>query len=209
MKSRRKIFAGLCLALFLSGCGGVEPEKRSYPLVMAADHRDGEYIISYGMPDLPVSTGQEKSEENGDPGSCLVFRGRTLEEIRELYDSSQEKYLDRSHLKVLILGSGLTGGGKWAPFLCALREDPSVGEDLYVFQADEILPVMELNGKLSSSLGAYILGIYENRPPDQRKEGVSLRAVYGSMLEEGKLPALPRLTAEEGVLRVTDPERAV
>ena len=192
-----------CLLLpVLTGCAGVEPEKRSYPLVMAADYREGLYTVIYGMPNLPVSTGQEKSGGNGHNPSLLTFEGKTLEEIREVYDSSQEKYLDRSHLKVLILGESLTGREEWMKLLSRLREDPSVGEDIYVFQTEDIEKVMEQNGSMSSSLGEYILGIYENRPETERKKGISLRNVYGAMLESGEMSPLPEILADKGGIRI-------
>lgn len=201
-KMREKILLVLCFSLFLTGCAGVEPEKRTYPLVMAADYKNGVYTVSYGMPNLPASTGQEKDQENGDNPALLTFEGETLEEIQEIYESSQEKYLDMGHLKVLLLGEELVESDAWQTVLRKLRQDPSVGEDIYVFQTRDIQKVMELNGRLSSSLGEYILGIYENRPSTERKKGISLRKVYSYLLEKGELIRLPRLKTENGSIRI-------
>ena len=44
--------------LSCTGCAGIEPEKRMYPLAMGVDVSEGEYILTYAMPDLPRATGQ-------------------------------------------------------------------------------------------------------------------------------------------------------
>ena len=55
----------LGISLFtLSGCGGVEPEKRMYPLALGADIEDRKIQLTYGVPDLPKATGQEKNGED-------------------------------------------------------------------------------------------------------------------------------------------------
>ena len=55
----------LGISLFtLSGCGGVEPEKRMYPLALGADIEDRKFQLTYGVPDLPKATGQEKNGED-------------------------------------------------------------------------------------------------------------------------------------------------
>ena len=61
-KWKKKLAAACVSALFLlAGCGGVEPEKRMYPLALGADITEGRYQLTYGIPDLPKSTGQEKT----------------------------------------------------------------------------------------------------------------------------------------------------
>lgn len=180
----------------------MEPEKRSYPLIMAADYQKGEYEVLYGMPDLSVSTGQEKSEDNGDNQSVVGLQGKTLKEIQTSYDSSQEKFLDLGHLQILVLGESLIQEGKWPTLLRWLRENPAIGEDIYLFTAPDVDEVMELNGTLSSSLGEYLIGIYENRPITNTRKGVSLRRAYGSMLEKGELVSLPELQVEDGSIRI-------
>lgn len=51
--------------LSCTGCAGIEPE-RMYPLAMGVDVSEGEYILTYAMPDLPRATGQGKEEEDGN-----------------------------------------------------------------------------------------------------------------------------------------------
>ncbi len=77
-KWKKKLAVACVSALFLlTGCGGVEPEKRMYPLALGADITEGKYLLTYGIPDLPKSTGQEKDGE--DQGQCCsVDSGRNF-----------------------------------------------------------------------------------------------------------------------------------
>ena len=60
-----------------------------YPLAMGVDVSEGEYILTYAMPDLPRATGQGKEEEDGN--QTLQVRGKSFEEIKSRYERSQEK----------------------------------------------------------------------------------------------------------------------
>ena len=43
----------LSICLFAGGCGGVEPEKRIYPLALGVDLDEKKnYVFTYGMPDM-------------------------------------------------------------------------------------------------------------------------------------------------------------
>ena len=100
-KKRRKKTASAVAVLMVfilscTGCAGIEPEKRMYPLAMGVDVSEGEYILTYAMPDLPRATGQGKEEEDGN--QTLQVRGKSFEEIKSRYERSQEKYLDIGHL---------------------------------------------------------------------------------------------------------------
>lgn len=86
----KKLAAACVSALFmLAGCGGVEPEKRMYPLALGADITEGRYQLTYGIPDLPKSTGQEKDGE--DQGNAAPsIQGETFREIENIYSRTQE-----------------------------------------------------------------------------------------------------------------------
>ncbi len=197
MKKKILMAVLLCgLACILCGCSGVEPEKRLYPMVMSVDHENGRYRVTYGMADLPGSTGQEKPEEGENPGN-VSLSGRDFDEIDREYDRSQEKYLDVSHLEVLILGEGLIRQSQCAALMNHLKKDPLVGEDLYVFRASDVDAVMAYQGEDNESIGGYLVGIYENRPYTQKKSGVTLRQVYNSWYGQKGLPALPLIKLRE------------
>lgn len=190
---RKKIYGGVLIfacCFLLVGCTGVEPEKRLYPQAIAVDRNQEKYEVLFGMPNMEGTTGQEKSGEETKK-SMLAFSGRNMKEIQTLYNQTQEKYLDLGHVNVLILGSGIRQMDYWEQVLASFKSQPTLGEDIYVFQTEDIRQVMEYNGTKTDSLGDYIKGIYENRPYMQQRQGVTLRQVYKVWYETGELCTLP------------------
>lgn len=203
-KRKRKTVAAGCLLLssflFLSGCSAVEPEKRMYPLALGVSGEGGELSMIYGMPDLPQATGQEKQEENKSV-SVLSIKGETFQEIEETYDRSQEKYLDISHVQVLILGDSILENGRWQELLVYLKQEPFMGENVYLFCTENPEAVLGWNSG-GKSMGAYLTGLLENRLPDQQKTGVTLRQVYHQWYQDGTLMKLPRVSLYENGIQV-------
>lgn len=195
-KGRRKkktaAAAVLSVMMFLSGCAGVEPEKRMYPLALGADTSEEGFVITYGMPDLPQATGQEKPEESGNV-SALTIRGMDFGEIEAQYNRSQEKYLDMGHLQVLVLGNRILGDGKWITLLEYLEQEPFVGENVYVFRTENPKEVLEWKNGKGTSIGEYLTGLLENRMSGQQKQGVTLREVYHQRYQSGMMPELPEI----------------
>ena len=204
---RKKIIGSLLIFLFsflLVGCTGVEPEKRLYPQAIAVDRNQEKYEVLFGMPNMEGTTGQEKSGEETKK-SMLAFSGRNMKEIQTLYNQTQEKYLDLGHVNVLILGSGIRQMDYWEQVMASFKNQPTLGEDIYVFQTQDIRQVMEYNGTQTDSLGDYIKGIYENRPYMQKRQGVTLRQVYKVWYETGELCRLPVLfVLPDGTLQIHD-----
>ena len=163
----------ICL-LTLSGCAGIEPEKRMYPLALGVEQSENGWKFIYGMPELPSAEGQEK-EETGN--STLAITGVDFETIEKIYDRSQEKYLDMGHLQVLILKNDLTQSDRWSELLSYLEKEPLIGENVYVFRTENLTELMDWN-KEGTSIGEYLPGLLENRIPDQEKNGTTLRQVY-------------------------------
>lgn len=102
-----------------------------YPLALGVNSEESEFSLIYGMPDLPQATGQEKQEESGSE-AVLSITGSDFYEIERIYDRSQEKYLDMSHLQVIIMGDRLLEGEGWKIFMEYLKEEPFVGENVYI-----------------------------------------------------------------------------
>ena len=184
--------AGISLMLFLSGCAGIEPEKRMYPLALGVDGTADSFEITYGMPDLPQATGQGKEEENNQT-SVLMITGADFDEIEEKYEKSQEKYLDMGHLQVLILSDRLLENERWQVLLDYLKEEPFVGENVYVFRAEDPREILEWEGGSGTSVGEYLVGILENRVSGQEKKGVTLREVYHQRYLTGGMRMLPKV----------------
>lgn len=152
------------------------------------------------MPDLPQATGQEKQEESGSE-TVLSITGSDFYEIERIYDRSQEKYLDMSHLQVIIMGDRLLEGEGWKIFMEYLKEEPFVGENVYIFRTEDPEAVLSRESG-GTSAGEYLTGLLENRLPSQQKDGVTLRQVYHQWYESGALVEIPRIIMENGELQV-------
>ena len=192
----------LGISLFtLSGCGGVEPEKRMYPLALGADIEDRKIQLTYGVPDLPKATGQEKNGEDQGNAAPSVS-GDSFQEIEQLYSRTQEKYLDMGHLEILVLGQSLLDGGRWEQVLEYLKQEPTIGENVYVFRSSNAAEAVGWGSPQETSLGEYLLGLLENNPDGSPSQAVTLRELYHEMYDRGALPALPDLIIQGEELEV-------
>ena len=198
---RKQAAAGiLFLCLLFSGCAAIEPEKRMYPLAMGIQESNGEFRLSYGMPDLPQATGQEKPEEEKS-ASVLTIMGRDFSEIKTNYNRSQEKYLDIGHLQVILLSDEILQGEKWKEFLSYIKKEPLAGENIYLFRTEDPEKILNWNNG-GTTAGEYLKGLLENRLPEDKKEGVTLRQAYYQWYKDRTLPEFPRILLEGEVLQV-------
>ena len=192
------IVALMAFILALNGCAGIEPEKRMYPLALGAEWSEDGWTLIYGMPELPSAEGQEKEESQN---SVLSIKGNDFDEIEKIYNRSQEKYLDMGHLQVLILKNQLVQSEYWKELLAYLEKEPLIGENVYVFRSEYPEQIMKWN-KNGSSTGEYLLGILENRIPEQEKNGVTLRQVYQQHYENNTLPDIPEIILQDEEIQV-------
>lgn len=201
-KFRRKQAAAgiLFLCLLFSGCAAIEPEKRMYPLAMGIQESNGEFRLSYGMPDLPQATGQGKPEEEKS-ASVLTITGKDFHEIEANYNQSQEKYLDIGHLQVILLSDEILQGEKWKEFLPYIKKEPLAGENSYLFRTEDPEKILNWNNG-GTTAGEYLKGLLENRLPEDKKEGVTLRQAYYQWYKDSTLPEFPRISLEGEELQV-------
>ena len=198
-KTRKTTIVALAVfVLALNGCAGIEPEKRMYPLALGAEWSEDGWTLIYGMPELPGAEGQEKEESQN---SVLSIKGNDFDEIEKIYNRSQEKYLDMGHLQVLILKNQLVQSEYWKELLAYLEKEPLIGENVYVFRSEYPEQIMKWN-KNGSSTGEYLLGILENRIPEQEKNGVTLRQVYQQHYENNTLPDIPEIILQDEEIQV-------
>ena len=198
---RKQAAAGiLFLCLLFSGCAAIEPEKRMYPLAMGIQESNGEFRLSYGMPDLPQATGQGKPEEEKS-ASVLTIMGRDFSEIKTNYNRSQEKYLDIGHLQVILLSNEILQGEKWKEFLSYIKREPLAGENIYLFRTEDPEKILNWNNG-GTTAGEYLKGLLENRLPEDKKEGVTLRQAYYQWYKDRTLPEFPRILLEGEELQV-------
>ena len=157
-------------------------------------------MLKYAMPDMNVTTGQEKPDE--DPVSVLTIAGEDFNEIEKIYNRSQEKYPDLGHLQVVILDENMLTEENWVAFIHYLKQEEHVGEDVYVFRTQMLSDVFRWQGAQQSSVGEYLQGIQENRTSGQQKKGVTLREVYHQFYKDGTLPWLPSVWVNSDLLEV-------
>ncbi len=200
---RKKVAAAalfLAVCLTGTGCAAVEPEKRIYPLALGAGALEQGFMLKYAMPDMNVTTGQEKPDE--DPVSVLTIAGADFNEIEKIYNRSQEKYPDLGHLQVVILDENMLTEENRAAFIHYLKQEEHVREDVYVFRTQMLSDVFRWQGAQQSSVGEYLQGIQENRTSGQQKKGVTLREVYHQFYKDGTLPWLPSVWVNSDLLEV-------
>ena len=105
--------------------------------------------------------------------------------------------MDMGHLEAIIIGRDLIADGRWEAVLSYLKKQPFVGEDIYVFQAENAEEILKWNGGQGSSVGEYLRGLLENDFSGKRKKkGVTLRTLYHEKYENGTLPKIPGLVVE-------------
>lgn len=129
----------LVVCLAGTGCAAVEPEKRLYPLALGAGALEKGFVLKYAMPDMDVTTGQEKPDE--DPVSVLTIAGADFSEIEKIYNRSQEKYPDLGHLQVVLLDENMLTEENRAAFIRYLKQEEHIGEDVYVFRTQMLSEV--------------------------------------------------------------------
>ena len=150
---------------------------------------------------MPEATGQDKPEENGE-ANVLQLQGADFLEIEELYNRSQEKYLDLGHLEVLVLGEDMVNDERWKSFIEYLKEQPFIGENIYIFRTENPEALVGWKNERGTSLGEYVTGILENRTKGQQEKGVTLRELYYQISKDGTLPEVPTIVMEQEELEI-------
>ena len=93
-----------------------------------------------------------------------------------------------SHLQVIIMGDRLLEGDGWKIFMEYLKEEPFVGENVYIFRTEDPEAVLTRESG-GTSAGEYLTGLLENRLPSQQKNGVTLRPVsYTHLSSKNTVP---------------------
>lgn len=199
MKKKLSIILFVIL-LVVTGCSGVEPERRAYPLIMSIDYRGGNYQVIYGMANLPEQTAQDKSNMDSEQYELRPYTGNSMEDILELYNKSQEYYLDLGHVQVLVLGTSLLENKeKLEEILGYLEKEPVIGDNLYVFTSGEPTRLMSLNGTSIESLSDYLVGIYQNRIVNQKDKMMTLQQIYNAWHNEDEYLLPPQILLENNV----------
>lgn len=194
-----KKLTGLILAVMLflvTGCNGVEPERRSFPLVMSVDYEAGELKVIYGMANLTEQTGQDKS--SGETGLVQGFSGQDMDEVLKSYSSSREYYLDLGHIQVIILGEHLLKEQEKLEYILDyLEQEPMIADSTYIFTCEEPESIMAVNGDTVESLSDYLLGIYQNKVISREDQAVTLQDLLYTWHNDDKIIQLPLLILKD------------
>lgn len=202
---RRCLFPAMLLipaAVLLTGCGGIGPEERAYPLTIMIDRVPEGYQVIYDLADLAQMTGQGKQGDGGENGGSTgtAYTAEELKEIGELYDACSQYELDTGHVKAVIFGTALLNDRESVETVMEwLETDRDLGRNALVFQADQPSAVMEKREDLGDSIGVFLTGLYENRE-HRTRHPVTLDDVFYRWYNDGTFPELPRVTpADKGL----------
>lgn len=179
--------------LILTGCGGVGPEERAYPLTILIDRVPEGYQVIYDMADLSQMTGQDKQGDGGENGGETgnSYLAAQPGGIRKLYDACSQYELDTGHVKAVIFGETLLGNQEAVTEVMEwLEQDRNLGRNAIVFCAEQPSAVMEKRGQLGESIGVFLKGIYENRE-EKTHRPVTLDDVFYTWYNDGTLPQIP------------------
>lgn len=198
---KKRVICILIVAiLMLTGCAGVEPERRAFPLVISIDYLEDQYLVSFGMANLPEQTGQQKSDPEADAGLVRVYKGANMDDVVKQYNKSQEYYLDWGHVQVAIFGSGILKNQQaLQQMLGVLEDNVLIGENTYAFSAENPEEIMKVNGTSVESLSNYLVGIYKNRPVSREKEMLTLKQMFYAWHNEDKTLIPPEIVLEGGI----------
>lgn len=191
---------GLMLAimiLLLTGCTGIEPERRSFPLAVSIDYVDDELQVIYAMANLHDLTGQYKS--TGEAGLVQGFTGQSMDEVLKNYNSSREYYLDLGHVQVIVLGTGLIEKEqKLQEILTYLEQEPDFADSIYVFTCEDPQSLMAVNGTTVEALSEYLIGIYQNKVISRADQAVTLQEILYAWHNDNEMIQLPEVLLKDG-----------
>lgn len=92
--------------------------------------------------------------------------------------------------------------GRWRMVLDYLKQEIFVGEDLYVFEAEDAGEILNWHGEDNSSAGEYITGLIRNRMSGGNITAVTLRELFYEKYKEDKILWLPIVKIRNGSLEV-------
>ena len=116
--------------------------------------------------------------------------------LTDANDEARQIFCEAAERDGRITVVGSTGNGEEA--LRWLKNKPFVGEDVYVFQAEDASGVLEWKSPQGQTAGEYIRGILENRKSLEETQKKTLGELYYEWYRGRTLPALPRVLCQSG-----------
>lgn len=191
-------------AMTLTGCSDMtEIEDRNFIQAVGIDTEGKDLIkVYFTLPDLKALTKQGAKDQKN---LSLSFQDKDFSEIEEDYGLENNKRLDFSQLKAIILGDGITKNKeKMDTFLTYVENKYELGRNTPVFIAENSAKdIMDLNGDIDGGVGDYLAQLSR---VNLRNNGIKEVDVGDLILagNEGNMNILiPMLRAEDKKLRVS------
>ena len=125
----------------------------------------------------------------------------------EIYNQTQELYLDPGHVQAVIFGKGiLQDTEQMVHVLGEMEKEISLGNSAYVFAAEDIETIMGTNGNQVESLGQYLSGIYENRTEDIHP--ITLSQLYRELHNQNRILQLAKIGLDHHQLCLEKTEKS-
>lgn len=196
--------AVLLLGTAVSGCRRIEPEVRAYPLALGFDYRDGAYQIYYAMADLAAYSGDGKGSEQQE--LLWQYEAASPEEIEKHVRSSRDQLLDLGHVQAILFSEAVLQSEKpYKEILQYLNEQPELGSSAYVFACEELEQIMSQNGKMTESIGEYLVDLIDKEEGvPQRERPKILQQLYNAWYKEEDVPGLLQIEYKDSYLTVKE-----
>lgn len=159
------------VVLFTGFSSLVELQDRDFVLALGVSFQDGQYELTFALPDLSAITSESK-EDSGDSGNGQIrtYKSVSLSEIEELYNHGSNKRLDFRHLEVLILDESITSSAERLPaFFDYIENNYEISRNILTFfYSENVKELIETKGTLNGSIGDYLKQLENN---NQRRNG--------------------------------------
>lgn len=153
----------LCLCpLLLTGCGDlVEIQERDFVMALGVSFQDGQYQVTYGLPDLGVVTEQSTSADKSS--LTRTYTGKSLFEIDQMYNFHSESRLDYRHLQVIILDTAICGNAEaMRQLLTQINDNYDISHNVLVYYYDSDVTELMLMDGVNGSIGEHLKKLNNN-----------------------------------------------
>ena len=183
----------LACVIFLTGCTARELEERRFPLALEVDAKDDGLIFTCGWSYIAGGTEEEADKSSLDEKELLedvdrewevdndkitMVYGACVEEALQRVQNLQDKYVDYSQVKAVLLGKTLRDNEtllqevfRW------LEQTPEIARNILIFEADD-LKLEEIQKRSQGQPGAYLENLYKNNEKYRDKAGTLKEVLY-------------------------------
>lgn len=193
-----------CSAMTLTGCSDMtEIEDRNFIQAVGIDTTADDMLeVYYILPDLKALTEQGAD----DPKKLILsFQNKDFSEIEEDYRLENNKRLDFSQLKTVILGNGIAASEeKMDAFLTYVQNKYEVGRNTLLFLSESTAKdMMDLNGDIEGGIGDYLAQLSRVNLKNNGIEEVNVGELILARNEGNMSVIIPMLRAEDKKIRVS------